>query len=137
MPNYGTVPQSGLGSGVGPTQLQPGDSMLLFGKLVNGVVTGETPTNGISSIAIQRGLGPINTPAGIVFEVQAAARTILILGDQRRYAGSVGSSGGCAAIDHHQRSRSDLYRRGQFPVLCGLSERGLGDGYCDRAEVAR
>jgi len=75
MPNYGTVPQSGLGSGVGPTQLQPGDSML-----VNGVVTGETPTNGISSIAIQRGLGPINTPAGIVFEVQAAARTILILG---------------------------------------------------------
>ena len=80
MPNYGTVPQSGLGSGVGPTEMFPGDTIVLFGTLVAGVVTGESPTAPQQSIAVARGMGSTGVPAGIVFQVQAASGTVEILG---------------------------------------------------------
>jgi hypothetical protein len=80
MPNYGTVPQSGLGSGVGPTEIFPGDTMVLFGTNVDGVLTGESPTAPQQSIAITRGMGSTGVPAGIVFQIQAADGTVEILG---------------------------------------------------------
>jgi len=80
MPNYGTLPLTGQGSGVAATVLSPGDRMLLFGTLVNGVVTGESPTAPQQSIAVARSSGPTGVPAGGVFTIQAASGTVLILG---------------------------------------------------------
>ena len=72
MPAYSTAS--------GPTLCQPGDTMTMFGSLVAGVLTGELPTAPANSLALGRGLGPTNVPAGIVFQIQAPSGTVLILG---------------------------------------------------------
>ncbi len=72
MPNYGTLPLTGAGSGVAATVLDPGDQQKLF--------DGEMPVAPQLSIAIARSSGPTGVPAGIVFTIKAPTGTVLILG---------------------------------------------------------
>lgn len=72
MPNYGTLPSTGAGSGVAATVLDPGDQQILFNA--------ESPTAPQLSIAVCRSSGPTGVPAGIVFTIKAASGTVLILG---------------------------------------------------------
>lgn len=72
MPNYGTLPSTGAGSGVAATVLDPGDQQYLFNA--------ETPTAPQLSIAFCRSSGPTGVPSGITFTIKAPSGTILILG---------------------------------------------------------
>lgn len=72
MPNYGTLPSTGAGSGVAATVLSPGDQEYLFND--------ESPAAPQLSIAISRSSGPTGVPSSIVFSIKAAGGTVLILG---------------------------------------------------------
>ena len=72
MPNYGTLPLTGAGSGVPATVLSPGDQEYLFQN--------ESPTAPQLSIAISRSSGSTGVPSGIVFAVKCPSGTVLILG---------------------------------------------------------
>ena len=72
MPNYGTLPSTGTGSGILATVLDPGDQQKLFDA--------ESPTAPQLSIAICRSSGPTGVPAGILFTIKAPTGTVDILG---------------------------------------------------------
>lgn len=59
---------------------QPGDTLVLFGSLVAGVLTGESPTPPQMSLAMCRGLGPMNVPAPILFHIIAPSGVVSIYG---------------------------------------------------------
>lgn len=78
MPNYGTLPSTGAGSGVAATVLNPGDRMKLFDN--------ESPASPQQSISI----APSEVPSkrAMLFTIQAPTATIDILGANEDKAAS-------------------------------------------------
>lgn len=78
MPNYGTLPLNGLGSGVAASVLVPSDNITLFNA--------ESPTSPQASIAFLRARGKDGLPAGFTVTSSAASGTVQFQGSNQDIA---------------------------------------------------